>query len=215
MKKHQHGLTLIELLLALAVFAILAVLAYGGLNTVLNTRESVKQESTHLATLQRGFIRLSRDFMQASPRLVRDAFGDVQASMTTETNVYAYQRKNAITGETINDKLEVMLEFSVAGKRLLPGQQRSRLQRIGYALQDNRLLRLNWLVLDRAQDSQPYVSEVLGDVTDLRFRFLDEQGEWLDSWPQDQTPIEKLPLAIEVNINDKEWGALRRVFLIS
>lgn len=214
MKKH-HGLTLIELLLALGIFAILAVLAYGGLNTVLNTRESIKQESSHLAALQRGFIRLSRDFIQVSPRLVRDAFGDVQAALTTEKNVYDYQRKNVLTGESVKDKLEVMLEFTVAGKRLLPGQQRSRLQRIAYALQDNRLLRLNWLVLDRAQDSQPYVSEVLREVSGLRFRFLDNGGEWLDSWPPDQTPVEKLPLAIEVNINDKKWGALRRVFLIS
>jgi len=210
MRKANQGLTLVELLLALGIFSILAVLAYGGINSVLNTRQTVTQESTRLAAVQRSFIRLARDFGQISPRAIRDIHGDVQPALHTGSNVYTY--KNDAEEEV---KANVLIEFTVAGKRLLPGQTRSSLQRIAYAIHDDELLRLNWSVLDRAQDSQPYVSEILSDVEKLNFRFLNAEGEWFDSWSIDDTALQEIPVAVEVTFEDKKWGQLRRVFLIS
>ena len=210
MRKSGQGLTLIELLLALGIFSILAILAYGGINSVLNTRETVTQESTRLAEIQRSFVRLARDFGQVSPRAIRDIHGDVQSALHTGDEVYTY------SNEAKEDvKAEVLLEFTVAGKRLLPGQTRSSLQRIAYAVHDDYLLRLNWSVLDRAQDSQPYVSVILSDIAGLTFRFLNSEGDWLDSWSIDNAALQELPVAVEVTFEDQKWGQLRRVFLVS
>jgi len=210
MKKGSQGFTLIELLLALGIFAILAVLAYGGINSVLNTRQAVTQESTRLAAVQRSFVRLSRDFTQVSPRAIRDIHGDVQPALYTGENVYSF--KNEV-GEEENAR--VLIEFTVAGKRLLPGQIRSSLQRIAYAVNKGSLFRLNWSVLDRAQDSLPYVSKILSDVEELNVRFLKSDGEWLDTWTIDEAELQELPVAVEVSFKDKKWGQLRRVFLVS
>ena len=108
-----------------------------------------------------------------------------------------------------------MIELTVAGRRLLPGQKRSSLQRIAYAVHDNSLLRLNWSVLDRAQDSKPYVSVMLPNVDKLKFRFLKSDGEWLTSWTIDEVGLQQLPIAVEVTFEDEKWGALRRVFQVS
>jgi len=215
MRRRQLAFTLIELLLALGIFSILALLAYGGLNSVLNTRETVTIESSRLAEVQRGFVRLARDFSQVSPRAVRDNFGDVQPAIHTGSDIYSYAYKNDQTGETVEEKAIVLIELTVAGKRLLPGQKRSSLQRIAYAVHDNSLLRLNWSVLDRAQDSKPYISVMLSDVEKLKFRFLKSNGEWLDSWAIDEVGLQELPIAVEVTFEDKKWGALRRVFQVS
>jgi len=213
MRKFSLGLTLIELLLALGIFSILAVLAYGGINSVLNTRQAVKQESTRLAAVQRSFVRLGRDLGQVSPRAIRDIHGDVEPALHTGTNTYTYKKE--LADETDELTAEVLIEFTVAGKRLLPGQTRSSLQRIAYAVHDNSLLRLNWSVLDRAQDSQPYVSEILSNIEKLKFRFLTAEGNWLDEWVIDEVELQELPIAVEVTFEDKKWGQLRRVFLVS
>jgi len=59
--RRQAGLTLIELLVAVAIFSLLAALAYGGLINVLATRTAVDVESQRLAKLQRAFLRIGRD----------------------------------------------------------------------------------------------------------------------------------------------------------
>ncbi len=215
MRRGQLAFTLIELLLALGIFSILALLAYGGLNSVLSTRETVALESSRLAEVQRGFVRLARDFSQVSPRAVRDNYGDVQPAIHTGADVYSYTYKNEQTGETVEAKATVLIELTVAGRRLLPGQKRSSLQRIAYAVHDNSLLRLNWSVLDRAQDSKPYVSVMLPNVDKLKFRFLKSDGEWLTSWTIDEVGLQQLPIAVEVTFEDEKWGALRRVFQVS
>jgi len=215
MRKSSQGLTLIELLLALGIFSILALLAYGGINGVLNTRQAVNQESTRLAALQRSFVRLARDFEQVSPRAIRDGYGDVQPALYTSTEIYKYKHKDSQADVVKERKARVLVEFTVAGRRILPGQKRSSLQRIAYAIDGNKLLRLNWAVLDRAQDSQPYVSVILNDIEKLTFRFLKADGEWLESWTFDEAGLQTLPAAIEIRFADKKFGKLRRVFLVS
>jgi len=214
-KRYCVGLTLVELLVALAIFSILATLAYGGLNSVLQTREAVKLESTRLANVQRSFVRLARDLGQTSPRAIRDSHGDVQPAMHTATESYNYVKHNFITGEKSEESAQVLVEFTVAGKRLLPGQQASSLQRVAYAVNEKELLRLNWASLDRAQDSEPYVTTILSDIDNIAFRYLGQEGEWLDDWPNTDASLQDIPLAVEISFDVKQWGTLRRVFLVS
>jgi len=213
--KHCYGLTLVELLVALAIFSILATLAYGGLNSVLNTREAVKVESTRLANVQRSFVRLARDFGQISPRAVRDGYGDVQPAVLSGVDKYNYVKHNFLTGDDTEQEAKVLVEFTVAGKRLLPAQQHSSLQRVAYAVNAKELLRLNWAVLDRAQDSEPYVTSILSGIENIAFRFLGADGEWRDDWPGDAGALQTLPLAIEISFEVEQWGTLRRVFAVS
>jgi len=198
---NEHGFTLIDLLVAMSIFAIIATLAYGGLNNVLNTNKAISAESGRLADLQRSFARLGRDFEQAAPRNIRDIHGDTQPAMQS--------------GGDVDEDTQVLVEFTLGGKRLFPGQQRSRLQRVAYAIKDNTLLRLNWNVLDRAQDSQPYTTEVLTGVETVEIQFLDEAGQWLGSWPDNGQLSQGLPLAVELRFDIENWGELRRVFKVT
>ena len=199
----QSGLTLIELLIAMAIFSILAVLSYGGLATVLDSSRAIGTESQRLATIQRAFLRIGRDVEQATPRTIRDAFGDQQPALHNRADSY--------------EGLQTIIELTVAGRRVLPGETRSNLQRISYALRDGVLLRLSWPVLDRAQDTEAHESIILEGIDDLTLRYLNEEGVWLTEWAENNDSalaVQSLPRAIELNIKLENWGSLRRIYRV-
>ena len=196
--KRQRALTLIELLIAMSIFSILAVLSYGGLATVLNSNRVIEKESQALAVLQRAFLRIGRDVEQAAPRVIRDAYGEKQPALHNRADSY--------------DGMQTIMELTVAGHRLLPGETRTSLQRVTYILRDDVLLRLTWPVLDRAQDTAPHESILLEGVSELGFRYLNEKGVWLADWPGDG--VMDLPRAVELSLVLENWGPLRRIYRV-
>lgn len=202
--RRQAGLTLIELLVAVAIFSLLAALAYGGLVNVLDTRAALDVESQRLATLQRACLRIGRDLEQAAPRVIRDAYGDQQPALHNRVDSYA--------------GVQTVIELTVAGRRTLPGETRSKLQRISYVLREDALLRLSWPVLDRAQDTVAHESILLTGVADLKLRYLTPEGRWLDQWPAEvelTTAESALPVAIEISMELEHWGSLRRLYRVA
>ena len=196
-----RGLTLLELLVALAVFAVMAALAYGGLNIVLESRSQAEAQVQRLSQLQKAFFRIARDLEQATTREIRDGFGDTQAAMTS----------------VAGDEGEGLVEFTRGGWLNPAGYARSHLQRVAYTLADGDLVRQSWTVLDRAQDSESFEYVVLPDVTAVAIRFLDDGGEWQESWPKETTGAESeqpspLPQAVEIRVELERWGTISRLF---
>ncbi len=188
------GFTLIELVVALAIFALLSIMAYGSLRVVLDARENTEEQAERLAALQLAFTVIGRDLEQAVNRPVRDEFGDRTAAM-------------AGTGAQI--------EFTRAGWRNPAGLRRSELQRISYILDGDTLRRLSWPVLDRVQSSAPFDTVLLEGVQEIEIRFLDSQDQWLSFWPAPEagTPAASaLPRAVEISVDTEHWGRITRLF---
>ena len=196
----MKGFTLIELLVALAISSLLAVMAYGGLNTVLNTREQTDYSALRLQQIQKAFLWLKRDSEQTVVRRIRDEYGDQQqAFMAAEHGRYR-------------------LELTRGGYRNPAQLPRSSLQRVAYSLEENILQRLTWSYLDRAQDAEPLKVNLLEDVNAISFRFLDADREWHNSWPPvnaQQDTLVDLPLAMEVSLELEDWGRLTRLYLMA
>ena len=192
-----RGFTLLELLVALAIFAVLSVMAYGGLRNVLDTRAQVEVEAARLTALQTTFTLIGRDVEQVLARSVRDNFGDAQPPL--------------IGG---GDQL---LEFTHAGLRNPSLQARSQLQRVAYQLKDGRLQRLTWPMLDRAPNSEPQQAELLGGITAVEILFYDQNLAPQQEWPQastGSTTPQVLPRGVEVSIELDGWGRVTRLFRI-
>ncbi|MEJ2142147.1 MAG: type II secretion system minor pseudopilin GspJ [Gammaproteobacteria bacterium] len=196
----MKGFTLIELLVALAISSLLAVMAYGGLSTILETREQTDYSAKRLQQIQKAFLWLKRDSEQTVLRTIRDEYGDYQrAFLAAEHGRYR-------------------LELTRGGYRNPARLPRSTLQRVAYSLEENNLQRLSWPYLDRAQDAEPVKVRLLEDVNSLSFRFLDADREWHASWPpvnSEQKAIPELPLAIEVSLELEDWGRLTRLFVMA
>lgn len=192
----QTGMTLLELLIAVAVFAVLATLAYGGLNTVLETSRSAQDEMARLAEVQRAMARISADIEQMANRSVRDNYGDTLAPVRVEQD----------------DSLGARLEFTRAGHYNLTGEARSTLQRVAYLLRDGRLVRQSWDVLDRAQDTVPYEADLLEGVTRFEVNVLQAEQP---VEPGGSEAAELLPRAVEIRFELQQWGEFRRLIRVA
>lgn len=192
----ERGFTLLELLVALAIFAVLGVIAYGGLDVILDAKSRVETRTEQLGKLQMLFIVMGRDIEQALDRGVRDNYGDPVASMLGT---------------------DAALEFTRAGWRNPTGLKRSHLQRVAYAVSNNTLRRASWDVLDRAQDSEAHDTALLGDVTGFGIRYLDGAGEWRFDWPPpgEAAAQPPLPRAIEISLDVTGWGRIVRLFRVA
>ncbi|HET7371440.1 MAG TPA: type II secretion system minor pseudopilin GspJ [Gammaproteobacteria bacterium] len=194
----QRGFTLLEILVAISIFAVVAAMAYGGLNGILRQRHAVRASMEELKSLQQGFTILSRDLSQAAPRRVRDT-------------VDALPRP-ALAGATQNIPALVLTR---GGWTNPLGEARSTLQRVAYELDGDKLVRLSWLVLDRAREIEPLRQVLFDNVVAFRLRFLDATGQWQQQWPPLNQPaqeyLERLPRAVEVAVDFKDVGLITRV----
>jgi general secretion pathway protein J len=187
--RRASGFTLLELLVVLLVFAVLSVMAYGGLKTVLDARVGVEASLDRTAALQRGYRKLRDDLRLLRYRPIRDGFGDLQPALLSERGLGVV--------------------FTRGGWRNPLTAPRASLERVRYRLNEGRLYRDSWRVLDQAQDSPVVELALIEGVEDLRWRFLDNAREWRDDWPADRGD---LPLLIEMRLETEDWGELTWLF---
>jgi general secretion pathway protein J len=190
------GFTLLELLVALSIFSLVAVMAYNGLKIVLNQQAATEVQADALAKLQKVYLLLERDIEQVVPRPVRDEFGDEQPALAG--------------GDA--------LELTRGGWSNPAGRLRSSLQRVGYAYEDRELVRYSWAVLDRAQDSGPQRQPLIGDIEEMTIRYLGANNEWEERWPNPLATGDGaaagtvLPRAVEVTLDHERFGPLVWIF---
>jgi general secretion pathway protein J len=194
----DRGFTLLELLVAIAVFAIMAVMAYGGLSNVIANSDQSKVALNRLQQVQLAMLALSRDFSQISKRNIRDEYG------------------NSTNYLMVGGDIDLVVEFTRNGRRNPAELLRSHLQRVAYKLEDDRLIRMHWNHLDRSQGAEPVESELLNDVNAFDIRFLDSNGEWHSEWPplspSSQSGEPAWLVALELNLELADWGELRRIY---
>lgn len=197
-QRRARGFTLLELLVAISILALVAVGSYRLLFDTITTRDQGLAHEKDLRDLQRADMILQRDLQQAALRPIRDEFGDVQPAL-----VLADDRG---------------LEFTRRGWRNPLQQQRSDLVRVRYRLVSGRLVREHWLELDRARTSTPVQTVLLDKVSAFRVQ-AHAGGNWNGAWPmvsQVQRNAASLPLpdAVEVRLTQERWGEVRRVILL-
>jgi general secretion pathway protein J len=198
----EKGLTLLEVLIAVAVFAIFSAMAYGGLMRLLDSRERIDTERAFWRETALAFVRMQRDFSLARNRPIRNIEGSFAPPFLGQPT-------------DLRAVAEPSVEFTRGGI-LVPNGFTADLQRVGYRLVDDTLMRVTWPVLDRAPSTEPDSAPLLRDVETFEVRFRQLNGSWVDQWPPlgaTQQPL-PLPLAVEVTVALKERGKYKRVFIV-
>ena len=197
--RYRAGFTLLELLVALAIFALLSVMAYAGLSTILTANQVLETNMERLSEVQRSVTFLSRDIRQTVNRAIRDTYGD---------------NKQPLIGASEFDTLGTpAIELTRTGYANPLGTKRSFLQHVAYRVEDEILYRNSWRVLDQAQDSESDALVICHDVEALELRYLDWENNWHNQWP----PIDPeyqgsvLPKAVEVSLTLIDWGKVVRL----
>ncbi len=185
----QRGFTLLEVLVAVALFAIAAVLAYGGLRGIVAAQAQGNEAKAQLGRLQFAIGLIERDIASASRRGVRDAFG---------------VPRPALEGEPLRIELT---RYGHANVLALP---RAEMERVSYLRREERLLRLRWPALDSAPGARAIEDEMLDGLERLELTYFDAQGREHRQWPPPRGSGEILPRAIRVMLDVKGFGEIHR-----
>lgn len=189
--QRQQGFTLIEMMVAIAIFALLSLMATQILRSMLQSHNQIQSKTQDMAQVQLAMGLIERDISQATVRLT------AEGSRPNSADFLVFK-------DTV-DSLEL-----VRRHRANPGAilARSSIERVRYRLVDNQLERLSYPTPDSAL-SQARVVPVLQDVTDFTLRFW-HSGDWQEKW----SGSAMLPAAIEVTLELADMGRLRRVILL-
>ena len=198
MSMKQRGFTLVEVLVALAIFALMAVFAYRGLGAVMQTREHLSEDNRRWRDLALTLRQLEQDLDMAVDRPLRDAAGLVQPALAGNPDAL---------GEHA-----ALLSVSRMGDAWHKGAAAD-VQRHGYRLNQGRIEQLVWPVLDQAPRAQPDVQTLLEGVRRFELRYLDAAGTWQPRWPLPGGRM-GLPAALEVVVELDEGVTVTRVFAL-
>ncbi|HLX22710.1 MAG TPA: type II secretion system minor pseudopilin GspJ [Usitatibacter sp.] len=181
----RSGFTLVELLVALAIFAILAGFAYRSLDSMLQTRVALEKESRKWRDIALFVGRMERDLAAVLP--TRTALAPEGTLVMPVSSLI--QSTASDTGLSLSRSGSPLQENSLAAP-----------QRVAYRLKDNAVERLSWGGIDAAPRDTPVATPILKNVTSLTFRFLDVHGEWNTSWGVPGSGQVTAPNAVEATV---------------
>ncbi len=182
-----RGFTLLELLVAMAVLAILGTLSFRGLGSVLDAEARTEAESRRWSDLALLSGQLSEDIEMTVERTVRDGGGRVAPALLLR----GAPGDAADTGDG-----QLVLTRLGRGEGAVT---QSAPRRVGYRLRGGTLEYLVWSAPDGAPGVAPTAHPVLDNVADLQMQALDNDGRWTSAWPEARGAT-ALPRAIMVKI---------------
>ncbi|GAA6133371.1 GspJ family T2SS minor pseudopilin variant XcpW [Oceaniserpentilla sp. 4NH20-0058] len=236
MIKSQSGFTLLEVLLAVSITALIGVGASQLLTSTASTKNATEQRAKQLKEIQRMDFWVKRDLTQIAGRKTRDVYGQHIDQLFSTGSDYLI--------EFTRSGLASLPSFGDEGKRT----SRSNMQRVAYAVRGHGseyckdvpkpfdenedtsdkqcLVRIYWPVLDLASDSEPLVQLLMEEVEDVRFFYRGQlvdfvtpsnsvrSDSWQEDWPGPYLTGSLTPdlVQLKVQITTKKLGEITRLY---
>jgi len=196
-KESQQGFTLLEVLIAVAIFSVVSLASFTIFDTVLRGDENSKIRSDRQNELQRAFLLIERDFTQIAKRNMR-VNGEAPSASFLQTADDSFLANEQAIAFVRNGWTNPGL--------LLP---RSDMQNVAYRLEEETLQRLHYNFVDAVVGQDPKIRPLISQVTSLAFEFYDGK-RWQKKWSGNT-----LPQAIAIEIETLDYGLIRRQFLVA
>ncbi|MEM7564690.1 MAG: type II secretion system minor pseudopilin GspJ, partial [Pseudomonadota bacterium] len=187
--KSLRGFTLFEMVIAVSIFALIGVVAFGGIGTMTRTGEAVSSANNRLSDIQFAVVYFARDWAQVSPRRIRNQFGDEEPNIQIEDDVITFTR---------------------SGWSNLLGEKRSTLQRVQYLVVNEKLIRRHWLSIDQGIGEEPIARILLDDISSLEVVFQNALGQAIREWPLESGQSSDIPVLLAINLDLQEFGEVSR-----
>lgn len=184
----ESGFTLVELLVALLIFGMLAAAGVGLLRFSVDAQAATKSRLDTLAAERRIEALLAADAAQAVPRLTRNRAGDTVQAFDGDAGGFTLVR---------------------AGVDPLTDIARPSLQKVQVRMEGGSLTRRAFPMLDGADPGPPAV--LAPQVQRARFRYRSRDG-WRDVW--DPLRPDLMPRAIELVVAPVRGPEMRYMFLV-
>ena len=194
---NSKGFTLIEVLVALSVLAMLALASNQILSTATNANQVSKEKVGEIAALNTTFRLMQQDFSQLAQRHTRNESGDSTGRFLAADRFLLSSQYHGVVG--VRDGWNNPIS-------LLP---RSELQLFSYIVEDDNLVRQYRIYVDALDGEESKSQILLTDITDFVVSFRGSDGEWEESWTK-----EELPKAIKIEIFISDVQSVTRAILL-
>lgn len=193
-----QGFTLLEILVALAVFSILATLTSSIMYYAFNTRARVMTQAERLVKLQLAVSMLERDTTQVINRAIHGNEQRLFPVFTGQSDYTEFTRGGFINAQVI--------------------EKRSTLKRIALKCTNHQLIRKSWRTLDTTDRTDSREKILLDNIENCHFAYLNKHlqilPEWHENVTQNDQQEEVLPKAIQLSFTIKEWGDASLLFIL-
>ncbi len=196
--KRSDGYTLIEVMIALLIFAILSAITGSAMYRAFDTRERVSTQANQLNNLQLALTFLQRDTEQVIERAIHGDEMRLFPPFVGQPNYVEFTRTGAV---------------NPGGEAL-----KSMLKRVAYSCRDNKLIRRTWESLDAPLRTSYEDKVLLDNLETCSFAYLAANHQVLPEWReyaiQQNQKKETLPSAIQLKISVSAWGDTSMLFII-
>ena len=187
-----RGFTLIEIMVSVAIFGVMASIIFPALIQFLDARDLLDEKHEQIIGMQKTFLFLSQDLRFASNRLGKDEFGELGKSTLR-------------VGEDDN-----LIELTA----LYPDLDLNGLgvpRRVKWLLEDNTLQRIQYPVMDPDQDTRVIRQNLMDGVQNIDITLMhivDGSNTEVAVWESES----KLPDQLEMVIELESGVEYRRLF---
>lgn len=197
LKSKIQGFTLLEVLIAIAIFSVISMASFSIFQTVLNSDTATQERTDRINELQRGFLIIERDMLQIARRSVR---------LNGEAPLEGFLHTNNESFSSSEQAIAFVRHGWTNPGLLLP---RSDMQSVAYQLNENVLERLHFNFVDAVLGEEPKIRPLISKVEKLDFEFYD--GKKWQKTLQENT----LPIAIAIELDTSDYGIIRRQFIVA
>jgi len=200
MRVNQRGMTLLEILVALTIFILLAGAGYSGLQQGLNIEESLQQQRIYWRRLDSVMTLFQQDFDQVRNLSQRMPLSATRAFVGS-------------AGPDPSAQGEILL-FTRGGHASFAAGVVSPYQKIAYRYRNGTLFRASWPRLNMPEASQAEEAEILGQVSAISLKFMNADHQWFEYWPITSGSVQAqgLPELIELTMTLENEQSYKRVF---
>ena len=197
---NQSGMTLLEILIALVIFTIIAAAGYTGLQQGIAVQQQLQQQQEFWRRLDAVMMMIEQDLDQ-----VRDL--PPRVPLWDAVSFRGFSNNNS-------ESLGELLKFTRGGHQSILAENVSPYQRLAYRLRDGVLYRVTWAGLNLPENVQGVESVLIAGIENVQLRFLQENRRWLDRWPIRFTAENSasVPRAVELTLSMANGTSYKRVF---
>ncbi|RTL12944.1 MAG: type II secretion system protein GspJ [Neisseriaceae bacterium] len=198
--KRQSGFTLIELMVAVIIFAFISVVSYRIITSLVTTKEVAGAAQTKWGDLSLVMSNFGGSWNRVIPLVARDQDGNVLPAV--------------LGSPKLKGMYDSQLELTLSGYIGDQVYGTSPPKRIGYRFYNGSLYLVTWPVLNRVLSTQPIIDLLIANVQQFEVLYLYPDNQWRDSWPPLGGDPTVLPTGIKITFQLKTGEKIERSWSI-